>query len=86
MISSEGEFRNGKKYAKLAYLLSISGNSGIQKRMAFEEKRGSAPFCEGRKQWQTLTSFGSANFDVSSKETCEKHSHLEDINNEVEGK
>ena len=34
MISSEGEFRNGKKYAELAYLLPISGNSGIQKWMA----------------------------------------------------
>ena len=34
MISYEGEFRNGKKYAELAYLLPISGNSGVQKRMA----------------------------------------------------
>jgi len=34
MISYEGEFRNGKKYAELAYLLLISGNSGVQKRMA----------------------------------------------------
>ena len=35
MISSEGEFRNGKKYAELVYLLLISGNSGVQKRMAY---------------------------------------------------
>ena len=26
----QGEFRNGKKYAKLAYLLPISGISGVQ--------------------------------------------------------
>ena len=37
MISHEGEFRNGKKYAELAYLLPISGNSGVQKRMAHQE-------------------------------------------------
>ena len=34
MISCEGELRNGTKYAELAYLLLISGNSGVQKRMA----------------------------------------------------
>ena len=34
MISCEGELRNGTKYAKLAYLLPISGNSGVQKCMA----------------------------------------------------
>jgi hypothetical protein len=34
MIFCEGELRNGTKYAKLAYLLLISGNYGIQKRMA----------------------------------------------------
>ncbi len=34
MIFCEGEVRNGTKYAKLAYLLLISGNSGVQKRMA----------------------------------------------------
>ena len=32
MISCEGELRNGTKYAKLAYLLPISGNLGVQKR------------------------------------------------------
>ena len=36
-VSYEGEFRNGKKYAKLVYLLPISGNSGVQKRMALAE-------------------------------------------------
>ena len=30
MISCEGELRNGTKYAELAYLLPISGNSGVQ--------------------------------------------------------
>jgi len=39
MISCEGELRNGKKYAELAYFMTISGNSGVQKRMAFEEKK-----------------------------------------------
>ena len=34
MISCEGELRNGTKYAKLAYLLPISGNSGVQKHTA----------------------------------------------------
>ena len=34
MISCKGMLRNGEKYAKLAYLLPISGNSGVQKRMA----------------------------------------------------
>ncbi len=34
MISCKGELRNGTKYAELAYLLPISGNSGLQKRMA----------------------------------------------------
>ena len=34
MISCEGELRNGTNYAKLANLLLISKNSGIQKRMA----------------------------------------------------
>ncbi len=38
MISCEGELRNGTKYAKLAYLFLISGNSGVQKCMAFEPK------------------------------------------------
>ena len=33
MFSCKGEMRNGKKYTKVAYLLPISGNSGIQKRM-----------------------------------------------------
>ena len=33
MISCEGELRNGTKYTKLAYLLLISGNSGVQKCM-----------------------------------------------------
>ena len=37
MISYEGEFRNRKKYAELAYLLPISRNSGLQKRMAYED-------------------------------------------------
>jgi len=37
MISSEGEFRNGKKYAELVYLLPISGNSGVQKRMELRD-------------------------------------------------
>ena len=40
MISWEGELWNGKKYAKLAYLLPISGNSGVQKRMAWTEEMG----------------------------------------------
>ncbi len=35
MIFSKGEFRNGKKYAELAYLLPISGNSGVKKQMAY---------------------------------------------------
>jgi hypothetical protein len=35
MISCKGMLRNGEKYAKLAYLLPISGNSGVQKHMAF---------------------------------------------------
>ena len=30
MISCEGELRNGKKYAELAYFMTISGNSGIK--------------------------------------------------------
>ena len=34
MISCEGKLRNGTKYAALVYLLPISGNSGVQKRMA----------------------------------------------------
>ena len=34
MISCEGELRNGTKYAELAYLFLISGNSGVQKCMA----------------------------------------------------
>ena len=34
MISCEGELRNGTKYAKLVYLLTISGISGVQKQMA----------------------------------------------------
>jgi hypothetical protein len=34
MISCKGELRNGKKYTELAYLLLISGSSGVQKRMA----------------------------------------------------
>ncbi len=34
MISCKGKLRNGKKHAKLAYLLLISGNSGIQQHMA----------------------------------------------------
>ena len=34
VVSWEGDFRNGKKYAELAYLKMISGNSGEQKRMA----------------------------------------------------
>jgi hypothetical protein len=34
MIFCKGKFRNGTKYAGLAYLLQISGNSGVQKRMA----------------------------------------------------
>jgi hypothetical protein len=33
-VSWEGDFRNGNKYAELAYLKMISGNSGEQKRMA----------------------------------------------------
>jgi len=45
MTSSEGEFRNGKKNAELAYLLPISGNSGVQKRMAFlNPTSGKFPF------------------------------------------
>jgi hypothetical protein len=43
MISCEGELRNGTKYAKLAYLLLISGNSGVQQRMAFGEEKLVAP-------------------------------------------
>jgi hypothetical protein len=39
MISCEGKLRNGTMYAKLAYLLPISGNSGVQKRMAFGEEK-----------------------------------------------
>ena len=35
MVSCKGELRNGKKYAQLAYFMTISGNSGVQKRMAF---------------------------------------------------
>ena len=34
MISCEGKLKNGSKYDKLAYLLTISGNSGVQQRMA----------------------------------------------------
>jgi hypothetical protein len=35
MVSWEGELRKGKKYyAELVYLKTISGNSGIEKRMA----------------------------------------------------
>ena len=34
MIFCKGELRNGTKYAKLAYLFPISGNSGVQKCMA----------------------------------------------------
>ena len=37
MISSEGKFRNGKKFTELAYLLPISRNSGVLKRMASRE-------------------------------------------------
>jgi hypothetical protein len=32
MISCKGELRNGTKYTELAYLLPISGNSGVLKR------------------------------------------------------
>jgi hypothetical protein len=31
MISYKGELRNGTTYAEMAYLLLISGNSGVQK-------------------------------------------------------
>ncbi len=34
MISCKGELRNGTKYTEMAYLLPISGNSGVQKLMA----------------------------------------------------
>ncbi len=37
MISCEGELRNGKKYAEMAYFMTISGNSGVHKRMACPE-------------------------------------------------
>jgi hypothetical protein len=40
MISCEGELRNGKKYAELAYILPVSGNSGVQKRMAYQVPPG----------------------------------------------
>ncbi len=43
MISCEGELRNGTKNTKLAYLLPISGNSGVQKHMAFGEEKPVAP-------------------------------------------
>ncbi len=43
MISCEGELRNGIKYTKLAYFLSISGNSDVQKCMAFGEEKLAAP-------------------------------------------
>ena len=33
--SCEGELRNEIKYTELAYLKTISGNSGVQKRMAY---------------------------------------------------
>jgi hypothetical protein len=36
MISCKGKLRDGTKYAKLAYLMPISGNSGVQKRMALK--------------------------------------------------
>ncbi len=42
MISCKGELRNGKKYAGLAYLLLISGNSRLQKQMASKEKHNTA--------------------------------------------
>jgi len=32
-VSCEGELRNRKKYAELAYFKTISGNSGVQKRL-----------------------------------------------------
>ncbi len=38
MLSCKGELRNGTKYAELAYLLPISGNSGVQKHMASGEE------------------------------------------------
>ena len=40
MISCEGELRNGTKYAELAYLLPFSGNSGVQKCMAYQVPPG----------------------------------------------
>ncbi len=43
MIFCEGELSNGTKYTKLAYLLLISGNSDVQKRMAFGEEKLVAP-------------------------------------------
>ena len=38
MISCEGKLRNGTKYAELVYLLAITGNSGVQKHMAYRGK------------------------------------------------
>ena len=43
MIFCDGELRNGTKYAELAYLLPISGNSGKQNRMVLGEKKLVAP-------------------------------------------
>jgi hypothetical protein len=40
MISCKGELRNGKKYTKLAFLLPISGNFGLQKRIAYQVPPG----------------------------------------------
>ncbi len=40
MIFCKGELRNGTTYAKQAYLLLISRNSGVHKRMAFRGKKG----------------------------------------------
>ena len=37
MISCKGELRNGTIYAKLPYLLPISGKSGVQKRMSYQD-------------------------------------------------
>ena len=53
MISSKGEFRNGIKNAKLACLLPISMNSGVQKWMALLLSK---KLCQFTCYWRTVVS------------------------------
>ena len=43
MVSLRARLGIGKKYAELAYFSANSGNSGVQKRVAFGEEKLVAP-------------------------------------------